>query len=92
MQVTLAQRAEPSSDVLFQQVAGESVLLDTASEQYFGLNAVGTRVWQLLASDQTLRAAHAELCREYETAPDELERDLLALVEKLAQAGLVRVS
>ena len=41
-------RIEISEDVLFQEVGGETVLLDLASEQYFGLDAVGTRIWQLL--------------------------------------------
>ena len=92
MQVTLAQRAEPSTEVMFQEVAGESVLLDMASEQYFGLNAVGTRVWKLLGADHSLGAAHAQLCREYDTPSDLLARDLVALVESLAKAGLVRIS
>lgn len=90
MQVTLAHRAEPSSDVLFQVIVGESVLLDIVSEEYFGLNAVGTRVWQLLSADQALSAAYAELCREYDTAQDELERDLITLVDNLPRAELVR--
>jgi hypothetical protein len=39
-----------SKEVLSQELAGETVLLDMASEGYFGLDAVGTRVWQLLQS------------------------------------------
>ena len=37
-----------SDNVLSQEVAGETVLLDLASESYFGLDEVGTRVWQML--------------------------------------------
>ena len=38
--------------LLAQELAGETVLLDLASENYFGLDAVGTRVWQLLNEGQ----------------------------------------
>jgi len=40
---TLAQRVTHFDEVLFQEVGGEAVLLDLASEQYFGLDPVGTR-------------------------------------------------
>lgn len=72
------------------QVTGtESVLLDLRSERYFGLNAVGTRVWQLLAANASLHEAHGTLLREYEVTADELANDMLTLVTQLATAGLL---
>lgn len=72
------------------QVTGsESVLLDLRSERYFGLNAVGTRVWQLLGQDPSLEAAHQVLLQEYEVAADQLASDVLTLVRQLADAGLL---
>ncbi len=37
-----------SEEALFQEVSGETVLLDLVSENYFGLDETGTRVWALL--------------------------------------------
>ena len=34
--------------MLFQEVSGENVILDLASESYFGLDVIGTREWSLL--------------------------------------------
>jgi hypothetical protein len=45
------QKYQISPDVLSQEVHGETVLLDLAGETYFGLNEVGTRIWQLLKQD-----------------------------------------
>jgi len=36
-------------DVVFRDLAGEAVILNLASGIYFGLNEVGTRMWNLLA-------------------------------------------
>lgn len=91
MNLTLAQRAEPSSDVLFQEVGGEAVLLNLASERYFGLDPIGTRIWNLLGTDARLQHAHAALCAEYDVDPARLETDLLTLVDQLAEAGLIKV-
>ena len=44
----------PAPGVLFQALPDGAVLLDTRSEVYFGLNAVGARVWQLLPGSRSL--------------------------------------
>lgn len=89
--LTLACRARPSAQVRLQQTGDESVLLDLASEQYFGLDAVGTRVWQLLEADSDVQAAHAALVSEYDVDAAQLEADLLALLGQLADAGLIDI-
>ena len=80
-----------SKDALFRDLNGEAVILDLDSGKYFGLNAVGTRVWQLIERHGRLAAVFDELCREYDAAPDELQRDLLELVARLAEARLGEV-
>jgi hypothetical protein len=89
--VTLASRVTLSDDVLVQEVGGEVVLLDLASERYFGLDEVGTRIWELLPERDDLTAVHRSLCEEFEALPALIEHDLLALVSELSAAGLVRV-
>ena len=89
--ITLAQRASRSDDALFQEVGGEAVLLDLASEQYFGLDPVGTRIWALLAESAQLRAVHARLCEEFDADADLIAADLITLTQALAGAGLVKV-
>ena len=71
-------------------MGGEAVLLDMASEQYFGLDPVGTRIWNLLDGETGLASIHATLREEYDADPTRIGDDLLALAESLEQAGLVR--
>lgn len=92
MNITLSQQAKPSDDVLFQEVGGEAVLLNLASESYFGLDPVGTRIWVLLNDDARLQHVFDTMLGEYEVEPAQLERDLLDLVAKLAEAGLLQVA
>ena len=77
-----------SKDAIFRDLDGEAVVLNLASGAYFGLNQVGTRIWQLIEQDGRLQNVLARLGEEYEAAPQQLEHDLLDLVSRLAQAGL----
>lgn len=92
MKVTLTQQASPSDDVLFQVVGGEAVLLNLASESYFGLDSVGTRVWALLSENPSIQQTYARMLDEYAVEPSQLETDLLDLIAELADAGLVQVT
>ncbi len=75
--------------MLFQEVSGETVLLDLESEQYFGLDEVGTRVWQLLNAGRDLEGIVDTLLAEYEVEPEQLRADVTSLLESLVEAGLI---
>jgi hypothetical protein len=84
-------RVTLSQNALFQDIAGDAVILDLASASYFGLDGVGVRFWKLLQADASFQHAYDALLTEYDVEPALLERDLDALVAQLAEAGLVTV-
>lgn len=85
-------RVRAAPDTMVQELAGEAVLLNLASERYFGLDEVGTRMWQALTTADNVQAAHTALLSEYDVAPDVLRQDLLDLVQQLVEHGLVSLS
>ena len=89
--ITLACRVQPSPNAMIQRSGDELIVLDTASERYFGLNEVGAQLWQLLVSDPELAHAHQHLLDQYDVVPADLERDLVTLVARLADEGLVTI-
>ena len=89
MAAVFQQRVEASPDVLFQEVGGEAVLLDLNSESYFGLNEVGTRMWQLIQEEPDLQGIFSRLAKEYEVDEGTLFKDLRDLVDEMAVAGLI---
>lgn len=91
MKTSLLEKVVPSKHVLTQEVSGEMVLMDLSSEQYFGLDAVGTRVWNLLDQGTAPAELLSILLREYEVEQQQLESDIEELLGKLLEAGLVRV-
>jgi len=90
--ITLAHHVQRSDEVLFQEIGGEAVLLDLASERYFGLDPIGSRIWALLEGDQQLQRVHEVLCGEYDAEPEQIRIDMLVLIDRLAEAGLVKVT
>ena len=90
MTVSLDERAFATPRVLCKDLGDEAILLDLETETYFGLNSIGSRFWKLVTTAPTIRDAIAVMLEEYDVAPDELERDMVALIEDLVGRGLLR--
>lgn len=90
MTVSLDERAFATPNVLCKDLGDEAILLDLGTETYFGLDPVGTRFWKLVTTAPTIRDAIDAMLEEYDVAPDELERDLGALIDDLVSRGLLR--
>ncbi|HZQ05368.1 MAG TPA: PqqD family protein [Anaerolineae bacterium] len=91
MSISLPSRVDVSEDVLFQELEGEAVLLNLKTERYYGLDAVGTRMWQLITAEGDVGAAFEQLSQEYAVAPEVLRQDMAALIAKLSEVGLLTV-
>jgi hypothetical protein len=85
----LNQNISLSPDVISQEVSGETVLLDLESENYFGLDEVGTRIWQLIKETSDLQAIYSTLLEEYDVSEDRLQQDLDTLLAEITGLGLV---
>ncbi len=78
-----------SDEVVSQEIDGETVLLDMQGEEYFGLNEVGTRVWQLLQQPSTIDILFSTMIKEYAVNEKELRGDLNDIIQQLLSAGLI---
>ena len=70
---------------------GETIILGMDDGVYYGVAAVGQRIWALLATPTTLGAVHEAIVREFEVERDVAWRDLVAFVIELRAARLVDV-
>jgi hypothetical protein len=77
------------ADVVFRELDGEAVILNLDTGTYFGLDRVGTRMWQLIEQHSSLKKVLAALVDEFDAPADHLERDLLAFAALLMAKGLI---
>jgi len=76
-------------DIAFRDIAGEAVVLNLSTGIYFGLDAVGTRIWHLLAEHGSSEPVVNALLAEYDVEEGRLRRDVEALIQHLLDKGLV---
>src|SRR3954470_24639861 len=74
------------------EVAGETVILGLANGIYFGLDAVGTRVWQLLRESRRVADIRDVIVSEFDVDAATCEADLVRLITDLESHKLVELS
>ncbi|WP_223891643.1 PqqD family protein [Sulfurovum sp. TSL6] len=89
--MNLNQKITFADTVFAQEVDGEMVLLDMESENYFGLDEVGTAIWQTMQEYGTLQEVFNTMLEQYDVEEEVLEKDLSDFIEKLVERGLVEV-
>ena len=89
MSVSLPKAVSFSPDVLFRELDDEGVLLDLETEQYYTLDDIGVRMWQLLHENKDMEVVVATLLEEYDVDEATLRQDLAELIARLSEAGLI---
>jgi hypothetical protein len=77
--------------VLYQTVGDEIVLLDMATQEYFGLDSVGADVWHLILEYRDITAVAKRLATIYAVDEQTARGDIEPLVSELLAAKLLKI-
>jgi len=73
------------------ELSGESIILNLNNGVYYGVDQVGTRIWNLMQGPTMVASIRDALLAEYEVDSEQCEADLLTLLRQLADHELVQV-
>ncbi len=82
-------RPRQAAGVVAQQAAGKWVLLDVKSGQYFALDEVAGRIWQLCDGSRSVQQIAEVVREEYDTGGEAVGDDVAAFVSELVGESLL---
>lgn len=83
---TLLQR---NNNLLFNEMDGEIVMFSVENSEYYGMNKVGSRIWELLVQPVSFKALLKLLMDEFEVAEDKCIHDTLFFVNMLKNKNMI---
>jgi hypothetical protein len=86
---TLLQR---KSDLLYNKIDDEIVILSLENNEYFGMDKVGSRIWELLEQPIIFNQLAAQLIIEYEVTEQQCKEDIMTFLEKMADKKLITIA
>ena len=82
-------RLTPSKHVVSTMHGTRTVLLDSRSGHYYGLDEVGSRIWHMAEAGLPPSSIAEKLAQEYEAAPERLQRDVEEFINELKHSRLL---
>lgn len=80
---------KPAGHVQVAECEGEAVLLHAAKGVYYGLDEVGTRVWQMMRDGKSVDEMVRVLLERYDAEEQRLRADVRQLLADLEREGLI---
>lgn len=75
--------------VLIQRAAGTLVLLDLEGGQYYALDEVSARVWELCDGEHGIGAIVEAIGSEYDAPVETIREDVLAFLQEMVDENLL---
>jgi hypothetical protein len=92
MELTGSTVVTVNNDYVYCKVEDEMVLLGMEDGIYYGLNPVGAFIWEQIKEPKTIDQIRDAILDEYDVEKGECERDLMELLQKLGENGLVEIN
>jgi hypothetical protein len=73
-------------------VDADLVILNLQTNNYIGLDNIGRRIWELLDTPSPVAEVARKMCAQFSGPPEVIERDVLALLQEMAEEGMIDVS
>jgi len=81
-----------NESVVSAELDEEVILLNVESGVYFGLDAIGTRIWSAIEQGASEEEIFAQLVEDYDVEPHQLRSDIANFLDMLREQGLVRAA
>lgn len=73
-------------------LGSETMLMSSETGKYYSLDTVGAEIWRRLVEPVSIRALCRSLATIYHGDADQIERDVIALLKKMLEQGLIEVA
>ena len=78
-------------DLLESNIDDEKVMMSLENNEYYGLNSVASRIWELLTEKQSISSIVNQLMEEYDIDRENCEKDVLDFIQELNEKNLIQV-
>jgi hypothetical protein len=89
--VTTTSVVVAAQDQVSSELAGETVILSLRTGMYYGLDAVGARIWRLLGTATRVDDIRDKIVQQFDVELGRCEHDVLNFLDEMARRGLIEI-
>ena len=81
-----------NKEIFASEIDDEVVMMNVDTGKYYGMDTVGSRIWELIAEEIQVREVINKLMEEYDVGEEQCEKDVLEFLNELYENKLVQVT
>jgi len=89
MAISLDTRVARSNELVHSDMDGETVMMSIEQSQYYGLDSVGTRIWDLIENEMRVGDICAALMNEYDVSEQQCQQDVISFLQDMLDNNTV---
>lgn len=78
-------------EIVHSDMDGETVMMSINEGNYYGLNGVGSQIWDLLEQEMSMDAICTELLRSFDVEEEQCRSEVLAFLEEMACNKVIEI-
>lgn len=80
-----------TSNVLSNRLDNEIVMMSAENGEYYGLDPIATRIWELIEKPIAIIELVGQLTNEFDVKAEECSKDVLDFLQKLKEKNLIEL-
>jgi len=92
MTITTNSIIKRSPEIVYSDMDGETVMMSIEQGSYFGIDAIGSHIWNVLEEEISVEALCARLCEKYDVEESQCQQDVIRLLEKMQEHNIIEIA
>ena len=90
--LNLNQLIQRNPDLIHADIDNETMLMSLSNGEYYGMNMVGSKIWELLENSMTVSSLVLELTNVYELTDEQCENDIQPFLISLLDKEIIKLN
>lgn len=80
-----------NNEIVFSKMDDEIVMMNLEKGEYYGISPVGSRIWELLETPQTVDDICRTLCEEYAVTLEQCTEEVLSFITQMKGKNIITI-
>ncbi|GJM41134.1 MAG: hypothetical protein DHS20C20_14160 [Ardenticatenaceae bacterium] len=90
-QLTISSKIIRSEEFITSTVENEVVMMSLEKGNYYGLDSIGSFIWENMAQPTTVETLCQKLTEKFDVKPEQCQADVLVFLSELLQEEMVQI-
>ena len=84
-------RIKKNETILTSKIEDQTIMMNLENGNYYGLNPVGSQIWEIIEQKISVKKLCSRLIKEYEVEESHCKKVVLSFLEKMNKSGLISI-